>query len=90
MKDELYQNTVARLDTIIGGDTRHFLRIQRARNEYNKLYPESLGDAHNRNFFAWVLDQYGIQLEFDGENVCLDYTIQDEKKYTMFVLKFDK
>jgi hypothetical protein len=90
MKDELYQNTVARLDTIIGGDTRHFLRIQRARNEYNELYPESLGAAHNRNFFAWVLDQYGIQLEFDGENVCLDYSIRDEKKYMMFVLKYDQ
>jgi len=90
MKDEYYQDSAARLDTLIGGDTQHYLRIQRARNEYNALYPESLGAAHNRNFFAYVLDHYGIQLEFDGENVCLDYRIQDEKKYMMFVLKFDR
>jgi len=90
MKNEYYQDSAARLDTIIGGDTQHFIRIQRARNEYNLLYPESLGSAHTRNFFAWVLDQYGIRLEFDGENVCLDYTIEDEKKYMMFVLKFNQ
>jgi len=90
MKNEYYLDSVARLDTIIGGDTRHYLRIQQARNEYNDLYPETVGSAHNRNFFAYVLDQYGIELEFDGENVCLDYVIRDEKKYMIFVLKFDK
>ena len=37
MSDEYYADTARRLDTIIGGDTSHFLRLQRVRNEYDEL-----------------------------------------------------
>jgi hypothetical protein len=36
-KDEYYRDTAARLDTIIGGDTTHFLRLQRVKDEYAEL-----------------------------------------------------
>ena len=36
-KDEYYLDPAARLDTIIGGDTQHFLRLQRVKNEYDDL-----------------------------------------------------
>jgi hypothetical protein len=89
-KDEYYANTAARLDTIIGGDTQHFLRLQRVKNEY-----DALADAVpvGQGFFTfddYVKEYYGIKLQFDGDNVTLAYNVINEKKYIMFVLKFNR
>ena len=89
-KDEYYTDTAARLDTIIGGDTQHFLRLQRVKNEYDELARDVPIGQGFLTFDDYVREYYGVKLQFDGDNVSLDYSIIDEKKYTVFLLKFGR
>ena len=89
-KDEYYQDTAARLDTIIGGDTTHFLRLQRVKDEYDDLaHAVPIGQGF-LTFNDYLKEYYGIKLTMNGDNVSLDYAVIDEKKYTVFVLKFSR
>jgi len=89
-KDEYYQDTAARLDTIIGGDTQHFLRLQRVKDEYDELaHAVPIGQGF-LTFNDYLKEYYGIKLTMDGDNINLDYAVVDEKKYTVFVLKFSR
>ena len=89
-KDEYYSNKAARLDTIIGGDTTHFLRLQRVKNEYDALaHAVPVGQGF-LTFYDYVKEYYGVKLVMDGDNVSLDYAVIDDKKYTMFLLKFGR
>ena len=83
-----YGDTAARLDTIIGGDTSHFVRLQRVKNEWDDLARAVPVGQGFLTFYDYVKEYYGVKLEFDGDNVSLKYTVVDEKKYTVFVLKF--
>ena len=89
-KDEYYRDTAARLDTIIGGDTTHFLRLQRVKDEYDDLaHAVPIGQGF-LTFYDYLKEYYGIKLTIDGDNINLDYAVVDEKKYTVFVLKFSR
>jgi hypothetical protein len=87
-QDKYYSDTAARLDTIIGGDTSHFVRLQRVKNEWDSLARAVPVGQGFLTFYDYVKEYYGVKLEFDGDNVSLKYTVVDEKKYTVFVLKF--
>jgi hypothetical protein len=87
-KDEYYRDTAARLDTIIGGETQHFLRLQRVKNEYNELAQAVPIGQGFLTFYDYVKEYYGVKLEYDGDNVSLAYSVVDDKKYTVFLLKF--
>jgi hypothetical protein len=89
-KDEYYTDTAARLDTIIGGDTDHFLRLQRVKNEYDALAQDVPIGQGFLTFDDYVKEYYGVKLQFDGDNVSLAYSVVNEKKYTMFLLKFGR
>jgi hypothetical protein len=88
-KDSYYASTAARLDTIIGGNTDHFLRLQRVKNEYDELVRAVPVGQGFLTFDDYIREYYGIKLQFDGDNVSLDYTVVNEKKYTVFLLKFN-
>ena len=87
-KDEYYVNTAARLDTIIGGDTSHFLRLQRVKNEYDALARDVPVGQGFLTFYDYVKEYYGVKLVMVGDNLSLEYAVVDDKKYTMFLLKF--
>jgi len=87
-QDKYYSDTAARLDTIIGGDTSHFVRLQRVKNEWDSLARAVPVGQGFLTFYDYVKEYYGVKLEFDGDNVSLKYAVVDEKKYTVFVLKF--
>jgi len=88
--NEYYADTAARLDTIIGGDTTHFLRLQRVKDEYDALaHAVPIGQGF-LTFNDYLKEYYGIKLTMDGDNINLDYAVVDEKKYTVFVLKFSR
>jgi hypothetical protein len=90
MKDEYYDSQAARLDTIIGGDTQHFLRLQRVKNEYDALAREVPIGQGFLTFDDYVREYYGVKLQFDGENVSLAYSVVNEKKHLVFILKFNQ
>ncbi len=54
------------------------------RVEYQKA--NSVFDPYE--FEEWITDNYGIKLNFVGSNIGGDYTILDEKKYIIYLLKF--
>ena len=89
-QDEYYANTAARLDTIIGGDTQHFLRLQRVKNEWDDLARAVPVGQGFLTFYDYVKECYGVKLQFDGDNVSLAYSVVDEKKHLMFLLKFNR
>jgi hypothetical protein len=89
-EDSYYTDTAARLDTIIGGDTQHFLRLQRAKVEWDELARAVPVGQGFLTFDDYVREYYGVKLQYDGDNVSLAYSVVDEKKHLMFVLKFNR
>jgi len=89
MKNEYYKDSAARLDTIIGGDTQHLLRLQRVKNEWDDLAREVPIGQGFLTFDDYVREYYGVKLQYDGDNVSLAYSVVDEKKHLMFLLKFN-
>ena len=89
-KDEYYVDAAARLDTIIGGDTSHFLRLQRVKNEYDALARDVPVGQGFLTFYDYVKEYYGVKLVYDGDDLKLEYAVIDEKKYTVFLLKFNR
>jgi len=89
-KDEYYANTAARLDTIIGGDTSHYQRLIRVKSEYDELAKEVPVGQGFLTFYDYVKEYYGVKLMFEGDDLKLAYTVIDDKKYTVFLLKFNK
>ena len=88
--DEYYADTVSRLDTIIGGDTRNFARLQQAKREWDRLAEAVPVGQGFLTFEDYVREYYGIKLTMNQKmgGIDLDYAIIDDKKYTMFLLKF--
>ena len=83
-QDEYYDSPAARIDTIIGGDSSHFIRLRKCKEEYDRLADAVPVGQGFLTFEDFVREWYGVKMKFD----CLDYTIVDEKKYTVFLLKF--
>ena len=89
-RDEYYADTASRLDTIIGGDTQHFLRLQRAKVEWDALAHKVPVGQGFLTFDDYVEEYYGVRLKYDGDHVSLAYEVIDERKYTVFLLKFNR
>jgi hypothetical protein len=87
-KDEYYNTPEARLDTIIGGDTSHYQRLIRVKAEYDELAREVPVGQGFLTFYDYVKEYYGVKLMFEGDDLKLAYTVIDDKKYTVFLLKF--
>jgi uncharacterized SAM-binding protein YcdF (DUF218 family) len=90
MKDEYYSDTAARLDTLIGGDTVNFVRIQKCKHEWDQLAAAVPVGQGFLTFEDYIREYYGIKLAMNHKlgGIDLDYTVVDEKKYTVFLLKF--
>ena len=90
--DEYYADTAARLDTIIGGDTQNFARLQQAKKEWDLLAEAVPVGQGFLTFEDYVQEYYGIKLTVNHKlgGIDLDYVVVDEKKYTVFLLKFGR
>ena len=88
--DEYYVDTASRLDTIIGGDTKNFARLQQAKKEWDQLADAVPVGQGFLTFEDYVREYYGIKLTMNQKlgGIDLDYAIIDGKKYTVFLLKF--
>lgn len=66
----------------------HWMRMRLARGEYIDI----LGGAWDPNdpqFWKWLEDTYGIvPMRDNSGDITAGYSIVDEKKYTIFLLKF--
>ena len=66
MTDNYYANTAARLDTIIGDAGVEWMKVNRAKQEYDSV------DHPKESFYVWLQEQYGLKLQFtpDGDLNC--------------------
>ena len=89
-QDEYYNSPAARIDTIIGGDSSHYIRLRKCKEEYDqKADAVPIGQGF-LTFEDFVREWYGVKLHFNAQDGTfgLDYTVVDDKKYTVFLLKF--
>jgi len=65
---------------------RYWEILRMARNNANKLSGRILND---KEFQKFLNDTYGIQPEYDNNgNYTAEYTVIDEKKYLLLLLKY--
>lgn len=88
--DEYYDSQAARLDTLIGGETRNFARIQQAKREWDQLAEAVPIGQGFLTFEDYIQEYYGIKLTVNHKlgGIDLDYVVVNQKKYTVFLLKF--
>ena len=87
MSKDLYANTAARLDTVIGGDQTHLRQLISAREEFTALHRYQLYIPWEK-FYLWLQSEYGIRMTMsEGGMVNLNYEVIDETKYLIFTLK---
>jgi hypothetical protein len=91
-KKEYYNTPAARLDTIIGGDSGHYIRLRRCKEEYDGLAAAVEVGQGFLTFTDFVHEWYGVRMVIDtGDGgIGLDYEVVDEQKYLVFVLKFSQ
>lgn len=88
VKDEYYANVESRLDTVLGSLAQRWNSIRLVKREYDALADAvPLGQGF-LTFYDYVKEYYGIKMMMIDDNLSPNYEIIDEKKYTVFLLKF--
>jgi hypothetical protein len=89
-KDEYYNSPAARLDTIIGGDSSHYIRLRKCKEEYDRLAEAVEIGQGFLTFEDFMREWYGVRMIMDtGDGgISLDYEVINEQKYMLFILKF--
>lgn len=82
-KDEYYATAESRIHTIVGGASEYFVRLRKVKAEWDQdTNPVRL------EFQDYLRSEYGIQMKMDDSGIGIAYDIVDEKKHTLFLLKF--
>lgn len=82
-KDEYYNTPEARLNTVLGDHKKFFALLRKIRPEYDS------DPASVPGFADWLVDRYGIKLVFNNDGrITADYTIVDQNKYLVCMLKY--
>lgn len=64
-------------------------RLKRARDEFQKVNPESNRSDWGGLFYEWFKETYGVQMHTDNSGMITgSYTVLDEHKFTIFLLKY--
>jgi len=90
MKDDFYNSAAARLDTVMGRNA-YWLRLKSAKVEYHNMLAHNPYDPTLPSFKQYMRDVYGVEMEADAQGFTLPtYTIVDEQKHLIFLLKHSK
>jgi hypothetical protein len=83
MSQDLYANTAARLDTIIGDAAKTWVMVNAAKRDY-----DTVADP-KESFYVWLQQVHGVKLQFtpDGD-LTLANEIVNTHKYILFLLKY--
>jgi hypothetical protein len=84
-RDEYYDTPAARIDTIVGSGSEYYLRLRAVKQEWDQLWKSG---NHEFSFPGYLREIYGIEMTIQPEGIDLRYQILDEKKHTLFLLKF--
>ena len=87
-KDEYYADKDARLNTVMADDAQAKM-LKKAWEQWSSHDDVvSRGEAAIEEFRSWLLATYGVRLSRNHLGYQLPFTVEDEKKYLMFTLKF--
>ena len=84
-EDSYYANSEARMDTILGAEAQHYIRLRRVKAEWDNRWKSGIHDA---SFPQYLTETYGIKMRMEDVGIGLTYEIVDEQKHTLFLLKF--
>lgn len=86
--EQYYIDNSSRLNTVIGGNrAKHWLMIRECHD--TEFYINDSSTTSWDLFIVYMKNKYGIQLEHaDDGMISSDIQIVDEKKYTLFLLKY--
>ena len=84
--EDLYANTQARINTVVGEYSDDWQAIKLARREW-------LNQPNFPSFMIWLEDKYGIRTAYvrfgnGDEGLNPKFEIVDESKYIIFLLKY--
>ena len=83
VRDEYYASPESRIHTIVGGSSEYFVRLRRVKAEWDQSrLPE------RSEFQEYLKENYGIKMKIGSDGIDVAYDIIDEKKHTLFLLKF--
>ena len=82
-RDEYYDTPAARIDTIVGSGSEYYLRLRAVKQEWDQS-----DNPVRQEFQEYLRETYGIEMTIQPEGIDLKYRILDEKKHTLFLLKF--
>lgn len=85
VKDEYYADPESRIHTIVGGASDYFVRLRKVKAEWDQRWK---GGYKESSFPQYLEETYGIKMRMDHSGIDIDYEIIDEKKHTLFLLKF--
>ena len=87
-QDEYYADKDARLNTVMADDAQAKM-LKKAWEQWSSHDDVvSRGEAAIEEFRSWLLATYGVRLSRNHLGYQLPFTVEDEKKYLMFTLKF--
>ena len=82
MSDDLYSDSERRLDTVIGQKTSYFKLIRAIAFDYAKI-------TTNISLDDWIVASCGLRIIRDNSgSITGNYTIVDEQKYMMAIIKY--
>lgn len=80
-----YATHEARIDTILGENKDIYIRLKKVKDEWDQRWKSGV---HDMSFPGYLKETYGIEMTIQPEGVDLRYRVLDEKKHTLFLLKF--
>ena len=84
-QDEYYATPEARIDTILGENQDIYRRLMKVKAEWDQRWKSGM---HDVSFPGYLRETYGIEMTIQPEGIDLKYSILDEQKHTLFLLKF--
>jgi len=69
---------------------QYWQRLTRANEDYRREYDHKNDFAEEKiDFGRWMRDQWGLKIDMETEGITPYYTIVDEQKYLLFLIKYD-
>ena len=74
----------------------YWARLKRANEDFRSNKPPRVMNgytdfmAEKRAFEQWMLDQWGLEVVVEQDGYSPYYTVIDEKKYLLFLMKYGK
>ena len=82
----LYDTFAKRLDTVSGntGRDQYWLQLRHVRTEYDAAHKQFTLSG----FRHYLIENYGIEIQYNDNNITDEFKIINEEKYLIFKSKF--